>query len=142
MTQANKGEQSVLAVLQATAPPLEDDHPNLLPSVLPSDLSMVPPSPMKRSKSVKKGDMPVRQAAPVWERNRCTIVLEHGDMQVTPSPRSNRFADDLCSDEAAAKSKRIRSYLVASDLSQESGYAVEWGQYQFTSIRFTLTSII
>ncbi|TKY88296.1 hypothetical protein EX895_002648 [Sporisorium graminicola] len=46
---------------------------------------------------------------PRYERNRCTIGISHGD-----------------ADAAAKKSKRPKRYVVASDGSEESSYAVEW----------------
>ncbi|KAI3475773.1 hypothetical protein L1887_62769 [Cichorium endivia] len=46
---------------------------------------------------------------PRFERNRCTITISHGD-----------------ADAAAKASKRPKRYVVASDGSEESSYAVEW----------------
>ncbi|SJX65139.1 uncharacterized protein SRS1_15960 [Sporisorium reilianum f. sp. reilianum] len=46
---------------------------------------------------------------PRYERNRCTIGISHGD-----------------ADAAAKRSKRPKRYVVASDGSEESSYAVEW----------------
>lgn len=46
---------------------------------------------------------------PVFERNRCTVTIEHGN----PS-------------RLAGEAKRTRSYLVASDLSTEAEYALQW----------------
>lgn len=46
---------------------------------------------------------------PRFERNRCTITINHGD-----------------ADAAAKNSKRPKRYVVASDGSEESSYAVEW----------------
>ncbi|EST08247.1 UspA [Kalmanozyma brasiliensis GHG001] len=46
---------------------------------------------------------------PRYERNRCTITISHGD-----------------ADAAAKNSKRPKRYVVASDGSEESSYAVEW----------------
>ncbi|KAJ1021193.1 hypothetical protein NDA16_003979 [Ustilago loliicola] len=46
---------------------------------------------------------------PRFERNRCTITISHGE-----------------SDAAAKASKRPKRYVVASDGSEESSYAVEW----------------
>ncbi|GAC94566.1 hypothetical protein PHSY_002139 [Pseudozyma hubeiensis SY62] len=46
---------------------------------------------------------------PRFERNRCTITINHGD-----------------ADAAAKTSKRPKRYVVASDGSEESSYAVEW----------------
>ncbi|GAA5986757.1 hypothetical protein JCM10908_000883 [Rhodotorula pacifica] len=49
---------------------------------------------------------------PAFEKNRCTVTLTHGD-------------PDRAIEEAGPK-KRRRRYLVASDLSDESLYAVQW----------------
>jgi len=46
---------------------------------------------------------------PYYERNRCTIILEHGNYE--------KYSEG---------SNRPRVYLVASDLSEESQYALEW----------------
>lgn len=46
---------------------------------------------------------------PIFERNRCTITLLHGEY-----------------DKFAAESKRPKRYIVASDGSEESSYAIEW----------------
>lgn len=46
---------------------------------------------------------------PRFERNRCTITINHGD-----------------ADAAAKNSKRPKRYVVASDGSEESSYAAEW----------------
>lgn len=46
---------------------------------------------------------------PRFERNRCTITISHGE-----------------SDAAAKACKRPKRYVVASDGSEESSYAVEW----------------
>jgi hypothetical protein len=47
---------------------------------------------------------------PEFGRNRCTITITHGE----PDAALERSG------------KRSRSYVVLSDLSEESGYAVEW----------------
>ncbi|POY74085.1 hypothetical protein BMF94_2897 [Rhodotorula taiwanensis] len=49
---------------------------------------------------------------PAFEKNRCTVTLTHGD-------------PDRAIEEAGPK-KRRRRYLVASDLSDESLYAIQW----------------
>ncbi|MCO5573475.1 hypothetical protein L7F22_027246 [Adiantum nelumboides] len=46
---------------------------------------------------------------PIFEKNRCTITLIHGDYE--------KFANE---------SKRPRRYIAASDGSEESSYAIEW----------------
>ncbi|PWZ01841.1 hypothetical protein BCV70DRAFT_230084 [Testicularia cyperi] len=53
--------------------------------------------------------LPLIVSRPKFERNRCTIVLSHGDYEA-----------------AARTSKRPKRYVVASDGSEESSYAAEW----------------
>lgn len=48
---------------------------------------------------------------PVFARDRCTITLVHGD----PARAIHESG------------KMPKTYIVASDLSEESRYAVEWG---------------
>lgn len=63
---------------------------------------------------------------PIFERNRCTITLTHG------YPSHYRPATPSTNDTASGASlntnsrKRVRNYIVASDLSTESLYAIQW----------------
>jgi nucleotide-binding universal stress UspA family protein len=65
------------------------------------------------SKTEKDGENHPSQrltaSRPIFEKNRCTITLVHGEY------------DRLC-----GESKRPRRYIVASDGSEESSYAIEW----------------
>lgn len=64
----------------------------------------------RRRKSVKAYEpLPNQTSRPVFQRDRCTITFTQGD------PESKRGT------------RKPRQYVVASDLSQESRYAVEWG---------------
>ncbi|PWN37903.1 uncharacterized protein FA14DRAFT_20646 [Meira miltonrushii] len=54
-------------------------------------------------------DRKLTASRPVFEKNRCTITLIHGDY-----------------DKFAHESKRPRRYIAASDGSEESSYAIEW----------------
>lgn len=64
----------------------------------------------RRRKSVKHHDpLPFHTSRPVFQRDRCTITVTQGD---PPAKLGDR---------------RKRKYVVASDLSEESRYAVEWG---------------
>ena len=64
----------------------------------------------RRRKSVKTHEpLPFRTSRPVFQRDRCTITITQGDPEGTLGTR------------------KMRQYVVASDLSQESRYAVEWG---------------
>ncbi|KAF9468571.1 hypothetical protein BDZ94DRAFT_677681 [Collybia nuda] len=64
----------------------------------------------RRKKSVKHHEpLPYGTSRPVFQRDRCTITITQGDPGATLGER------------------RKRRYVVASDLSEESRYAVEWG---------------
>jgi hypothetical protein len=64
----------------------------------------------RRRKSVRTHEpLPFTTSRPVFQRDRCTITLVQGDPEGTVGDR------------------RKRRYVVASDLSEESRYAVEWG---------------
>ena len=60
----------------------------------------------KRKKS-RPYVLPLQTSRPVFQRDRCTITITQGD--------------------PATFSQRKKMYVVASDLSEESRYAVEWG---------------
>jgi len=78
---------------------------------------VVPPEPMfetsliqpKRKKSMRSG-LELVTSRPSYARDRCTITLTQGD----PDPALEQSG------------KRLRRYVVLSDLSEESQYAVEW----------------
>jgi hypothetical protein len=62
----------------------------------------------RRRKSVKHHEpLPFKTCRPIFERDRCTITVKQGDPKLS--------------------TRRKRKYVVASDLSEESKYAVEWG---------------
>jgi hypothetical protein len=63
----------------------------------------------RRRKSVKHDPLPYHTSRPIFQRDRCTLRLTQGDPEGTLGHR------------------RRRQYVVASDLSEESRYAVEWG---------------
>lgn len=65
------------------------------------------PSPQKEVE--KDATQRLTASRPVFERNRCTITLVHGEYE--------RFS---------IESKNKRRYIVASDGSEESSYAIEW----------------
>ncbi|CAD6940570.1 unnamed protein product [Tilletia controversa] len=56
-----------------------------------------------------EGDRALRASRPVFERNRCTITLLHGQYE-----------------EKLAQARRPKRYVVASDGSAEALYAIEW----------------
>jgi len=64
----------------------------------------------RRRKSVKTHEpLPFSTSRPIFQRDRCTITLKQGDP------------------EGKLGTRRKRRYVIASDLSEESRYAVEWG---------------
>ncbi|KAF9219177.1 adenine nucleotide alpha hydrolases-like protein [Gyrodon lividus] len=62
---------------------------------------------VKRKKSKHHETLPHSTSRPLFQRDRCTITVIQGDPE--------------------ASGRRKRTYVVASDLSEESRYAVEWG---------------
>lgn len=116
------------------------EGPNLLPPSDPMTSSFTRPTPnttdssstltpngppranprtgaLARRKSTRPGSsalprLELHTSRPVFEKNRCTVTLRHGD-------------PDRAIEEAGPK-KRRRRYLVASDLSDESLYAIQW----------------
>ena len=65
----------------------------------------------RRRKSMRPDPLPIDTSRPVFQRDRCTITITHGD-----PARVTR--------ETGRRGKR---YVLASDLSDESRYALEWG---------------
>ena len=66
----------------------------------------------RRRKSTKYDTLlPLETSSPIFKRDRCTITVKQGD-PVSALGENHR---------------RSRKYIVASDLSEESKYAVEWG---------------
>lgn len=68
-------------------------------------------NPRRRRSMRPQEALPLDTSRPVFQRDRCTITLTHGEPQ-------------RISEEAARRPKR---YVLASDLSVESRYALEWG---------------
>jgi len=67
-------------------------------------------SPRRRKPSTRD-PLPLVTSRPMFAKDRCTVVLTHGDPEAY-----------------MAKGERVgRKYMVASDLSEESKFAVEWG---------------
>lgn len=60
--------------------------------------------------------LPLHTSRPSFSRDRCTVTLTHGD----PDAFLKEQAEN-------GKPREPKRYVVASDLSLESGYAVEWG---------------
>ncbi|KAJ3814673.1 hypothetical protein EV368DRAFT_32078 [Lentinula lateritia] len=79
-----------------------------LPSRTPSGTKRNP----RRRKSTKHHEpLPLNTSRPLFQRDRCTITMIQGD------PES----------KTATTGRKKKKYIVASDLSEESRYAVEWG---------------
>ncbi|ORY22020.1 hypothetical protein BCR39DRAFT_552317 [Naematelia encephala] len=77
--------------------------------VVPSVQPFAAPNAPKRSKSLKTG-LELVTGRPSFARDRCTITLSQGDPDGA----------------LEVSGKRLRRYVVLSDLSDESRYAVEW----------------
>jgi hypothetical protein len=111
--------------------PFIDQAPNIT-SPPPLPISFAPTDPRSLSKAViapnrktstssragsirrrtslgPRQDLKLKVSRPIYQKNRCTITIEHGDWL-----------------EVAKKAERTRFYLVACDLSDESKYAIEW----------------
>ncbi|EPQ27704.1 uncharacterized protein PFL1_04842 [Pseudozyma flocculosa PF-1] len=82
----------------------DDDEHITAPNVVLAE-QQVGPHIQRRGSKIMALDI----SRPLFERNRCTITLVHGDY-----------------DTAAKESKRPKRYIVASDGSEESSYAIEW----------------
>lgn len=67
------------------------------------------PRRRKSTKSYVHERLPVVTSRPLFQRDRCSIKLTQGDPEV------------------ALEKRRGRTYMVLSDLSDESRYATEWG---------------
>ncbi|EED82294.1 predicted protein [Postia placenta Mad-698-R] len=65
----------------------------------------------RRRKSTRPDPLPLDTSRPIFQRDRCTITLIHGD--------PGRMLEE--------SGRRSRRYVLASDLSDESRYALEWG---------------
>ncbi|GAA5892361.1 hypothetical protein JCM5296_003578 [Sporobolomyces johnsonii] len=123
-TEANASADTPLDFLtrEGTTMVYPGEGPNLLPPADPlsHSLSSLPPRlnprtgmpPRRKStKSAAAGPkLELKTGRPVFEKNRCTVVLTHGDP-----------------DRVLVEAKRKRrKYLVASDLSDESSFALQW----------------
>ncbi|KAK4055639.1 hypothetical protein OIV83_000185 [Microbotryomycetes sp. JL201] len=107
-TEANASKDTPFDFLQKEG--LEMIYPGEGPNMLPPISRPVPAGPVRRrSTKTKVPEMQQLQTGrPIFEKNRCTVVLTQGDPI------------------KASEGRRRRKYLVASDLSEESLYAIEW----------------
>lgn len=71
--------------------------------------AQAPTAGPRRKKTIKHDVLSLNTSPPHFQKDRCTVVLTHGD----PA--------------AYNEGRRPRRYIVASDLSEESKFAVEWG---------------
>ena len=77
----------------------------------PSTLNTGARNPRRRKSTRPQDTLPMVTSRPVFQRDRCTITLTHG-------------APEKLLEESSRRPKR---YVLASDLSDESRYALEWG---------------
>jgi hypothetical protein len=119
VTESNTEHNALIAAEVAEPDPLEIADPlgegvNVVvppEPYFPTTLNHPSPRNPRRRKSNRPEPLPLQTGRPVFQRDRCTITLTHGD----PA-------------RALAESgRRPRRYVVASDLSDESRYAIEWG---------------
>lgn len=76
----------------------------------PTTLNAAPRNPRRRkSTKIHTDQMKLDTSRPVFQRDRCTIKVTHGDPI------------------GALHGRKPRRYVLASDLSDESRYALEWG---------------
>jgi len=120
LTEANTSKNAALgAPIENTEDPLEQE-----PDPLGEGVNVVRlPEPIfqqtlmgssrrsepRRKKSQKVDPLPLITGRPHFQRDRCTVTLTHGN----PA--------------GVTDNSRPKTYMVASDLSEESRYAVEWG---------------
>lgn len=124
LTERNTEQNSFIVPLPAQDSPCNIDEAE--PDPLGEGVNVVvPPEPYfestlnpaarskrnpRRRKSVKSHDpLPHHTSRPLFERDRATITVTQGD----PAAKLGQ--------------RRKRKYIVASDLSEESRYAMEWG---------------
>ena len=119
LTEANTEANSLVSPDVAEPDPLEISDP------LGEGVNVVvPPEPYfpttlnhsssrnpRRRKSTRPDPLPLQTGRPAFQRDRCTISLTQGDPERA----------------LKASGRRPRRYVIASDLSDESRYAVEWG---------------
>lgn len=93
-----------------TRPPPEDHPFAAITAIATAAAAPRRVGPPKRSNTARsERSVGLDVGRPIYERNRCTIVVSHGDQA-----------------KAAQEARKPRFYFVASDLSEESRYALEW----------------
>jgi len=119
VTEANTEANSLVAADVAEPDPLEIADPlgegvNVVvppEPYFPTTLNHTSSRNPRRRKSTRPEPLPLQTGRPAFQRDRCTISLTQGDPE-----RALRESG-----------RRPRRYVIASDLSDESRYAVEWG---------------
>lgn len=128
VTERNTEQNALIAAHEMPTGELDPDDGTMDPDPLGEGVNVVvPPEPYfpstlnrssftsikgkrggpKRKKSRHHETLPLKTARPLFQRDRCTITMTQGNPE--------------------ASERRRRMYIVASDLSEESRYAVEWG---------------
>ncbi|KAI0917283.1 hypothetical protein AcV5_007790 [Taiwanofungus camphoratus] len=77
----------------------------------PSTLNTSARNPRRRKSTRPHDPLPLETSRPVFQRDRCTITITHG--------HPARVLEET--------GRRGKKYILASDLSDESRYALEWG---------------
>ncbi|KAI0345854.1 hypothetical protein BDW22DRAFT_1353458 [Trametopsis cervina] len=77
----------------------------------PSTLNSGVRNPRRRKSTRPQDTLPLITSRPIFQRDRCTITVTHGDPE--------KAVD--------SNNRRTKRYVLASDLSEESRYALEWG---------------
>ncbi|ODO05070.1 hypothetical protein L198_01757 [Cryptococcus wingfieldii CBS 7118] len=103
-------DDSASQVLDYYGEEVEQDPLGEGPNVVVPPQSLFWTNPSSRQKKTSKGGLQMETSRPVFARDRCTITLTQGN------------PDGALEDSG----KRMRRYVVLSDLSEESRYAVEW----------------
>jgi hypothetical protein len=119
LTEANTEANAIVNADVAEPDPLEIPDPlgegvNVVvppEPYFPSTLNQTSPRNPRRRKSTRPEPLPLHTGRPVFQRDRCTISLTQGDPE----------------QKLSESGRRPRRYVIASDLSDESRYAVEWG---------------
>ncbi|KDQ20874.1 hypothetical protein BOTBODRAFT_50921 [Botryobasidium botryosum FD-172 SS1] len=115
LTEANTEHNALLSSPQES---MFEEFPDPLGEgvnvVRPAEPMFAAPTPLRkpnRKKSLRSEGLILDTSRPQFQRDRCTVIMTHGDP----------------AGYLASKGKEQgRRYVVASDLSEESKYAVEW----------------
>ncbi|EAU86244.2 hypothetical protein CC1G_03455 [Coprinopsis cinerea okayama7 len=124
VTERNTEQNAIIAPIAAEPlPEVEDPDPvgegvNVVvplepyfPTTLNSTGARGKRNPRRRKTMRTHEPLPLNTSRPVFQRDRCTITITQGDPEA----------------KLTELDRKRRRYVVASDLSDESRYAVEWG---------------